>query len=52
LCLDSWWMLSLPRPLLPPVTMMTFPDRSGMSFSGLKRVLYMAMIEEADDWVL
>lgn len=30
--LANWIIHSLPRPLLPPVTRMTFPSRSGMSF--------------------
>lgn len=29
-------MVSFPRPVLPPVTRMTLPDRSGMSLSGEK----------------
>jgi len=29
-------MDSFPNPLLPPVTMIAFPERSGMSFEGLK----------------
>jgi hypothetical protein len=29
----------LPRPLLPPVTMMTLPDKSGMSKSGWKTMM-------------
>ena len=29
-------MEALPRPVLPPVTKMTLPERSGMEVSGLK----------------
>ncbi|KAH6961840.1 hypothetical protein BKA56DRAFT_599295 [Ilyonectria sp. MPI-CAGE-AT-0026] len=35
LCLLSCRMVSFPRPILPPVTRMTLPERSGMSLSGL-----------------
>jgi len=36
LCLANWYMLYLPRPMLPPVTRITLPLRSGISLSGLK----------------
>lgn len=39
LCLASSTMDCFPRPLLPPVTMMTLPFREGMSVEGVNVVL-------------
>lgn len=36
---SSCLTVSLPRPMLPPVTMMTLADKSGMSEEGVKRIL-------------
>lgn len=35
LCLTSCRMVSLPRPLVPPITRMALSPKSGISFSGL-----------------